>query len=34
MRVSKQTLDAYGWDEQIMNTSLSVYIPTPQEAQS
>ena len=28
------TLNAYGWDEQIMNTSLYVYIPTPWEAPS
>ena len=34
LRLSKVTLDAYGYDEQIMNTSLYVYIPTPQEAPS
>ena len=32
--MSKVTLDMYGYDEQIMNTSLYVYIPTPQEALS
>ena len=28
------TMDVYSYDEQIMNTSMYVYIPTAREAQS